>query len=56
MAAPGRPVRRARLRHLSSPSGEALYAIVQTTELDCGRVGRQFNVLDPKSDSEIIGS
>lgn len=50
-AAPGRIVRRARLRHLCGPGGEALsYAIVQTTELDRGRVVRQINALDPDSD------
>jgi hypothetical protein len=50
-AAPGRIVRRARLRHRCGPGGEALaYAIVQTTELDRGRVVRQINALDPDSD------
>ncbi len=57
MVAPGRIVRRARLRLLSGPGGEALsYAIVQTTELARGRVVRQINVLDPKSEAEMIGS
>lgn len=47
-AAPGRVVRRARLRHRSSASGEELvYVIVQTTELEGGRVVRQVNVLAP---------
>jgi hypothetical protein len=44
-AAPGRFVRRARLWH-SSRGGETLsYSIVQTTELDRGRVVRQVNRL-----------
>ncbi|HYB24367.1 MAG TPA: nuclear transport factor 2 family protein [Solirubrobacteraceae bacterium] len=46
-ATPGRFVRRARLRHRSSASGEQLeYVIVQTTELQHGRVARQVNVLE----------
>jgi len=46
-AAPGRIVRRARLHHRSSATGDALaYVIVQTTELDHGRVVRQMNVLE----------
>ena len=44
----GRFVRRARLHHRSRATGETLdYVIVQTTELDAGRVVRQINVLDP---------
>ena len=47
----GRIVRRARLRYLASPSGDSLsYAIMQTTELDRGRVVRQMNLPDPKSE------
>ncbi len=47
-AAPGHIVRRARLRHRSSTTGESLdYVILQTTELEGGRVIRQVNVLDP---------
>ncbi len=47
-AAGGRIVRRARLRHRSSATGAALdYVIVQSTELDAGRVSRQINVLEP---------
>ncbi len=47
-AAPGRIVRRARLRHRSSATGDELaYVIVQTTELERGRVARQVNVLAP---------
>ena len=46
-ASPGRIVRRARLRHCSRASGEALdYVIVQTTELRGGQVVRQINVFD----------
>ncbi len=46
-AGPGHIVRRARLLHRSSTTGEALdYVIVQTTELEGGRVVRQVNVLD----------
>ncbi|MGO9761817.1 MAG: nuclear transport factor 2 family protein [Solirubrobacteraceae bacterium] len=46
-AAPGRVVRRARLSHRASTTGEALdYVIVQSTELRGGRVVRQVNVLD----------
>jgi len=46
-ASPGHIVRRARLRHRSRASGEALnYVIVQTTELKGGHVVRQINVLD----------
>jgi SnoaL-like domain len=46
-AEPGHIVRRARLRHRSSASGDALdYVILQTTELEGGRVVRQVNVLD----------
>jgi ketosteroid isomerase-like protein len=46
-AAAGHIVRRARLLHRSSTTGEALdYVIVQTTELEGGRVVRQVNVLD----------
>ena len=45
-SAPGRFVRRARLRHHSRPGGEDLeYVIEQTTELLRGRVVRQVNVL-----------
>ena len=45
----GKIVRRARLRHRSTATGETLsYAIVQTTELSCGRVVRQLNALDPQ--------
>ena len=48
-AAPGRIVRRARLRHRCSATGETLaYEIVQTTELAGGRVVRQVNVLEPE--------
>ena len=44
----GQFVRRARLQHRSRDTGETLdYVIVQTTELDAGRVVRQVNVLDP---------
>jgi ketosteroid isomerase-like protein len=44
-AAPGRFVRRARLWH-TSRGGETLsYSIVQTTELEAGRVVRQVNRL-----------
>jgi hypothetical protein len=40
-------VRRARLRHRASAPGESLdYVIVQTTQLQAGRVVRQLNVLD----------
>ena len=47
-APPGHIVRRARLRHRSSTTGESLdYVILQTTELEGGRVIRQVNVLDP---------
>lgn len=46
-AAPGHIVRRARLRHRSSTTGDALdYVILQTTELEGGWVVRQVNVLD----------
>ncbi len=46
-ASPGRIVRRARLRHRSLATGEALdYVVVQSTELEAGRVIRQVNVLD----------
>ncbi len=46
-AAPGRIVRRARLRHRSDTTGESLdYVVLQTTELEGGRVVRQVNVLD----------
>ena len=46
--APGRIVRRARLRHRSSATRDELaYVIVQTTELERGRVARQVNVLAP---------
>jgi ketosteroid isomerase-like protein len=49
-AAPGRIVRRARLRHRSHATGEALsYVIVQTTELRRGRVARQVNSLEEAS-------
>jgi ketosteroid isomerase-like protein len=45
-ASPGRIVRRARLHHRSSATGDALsYAIIQTTDLRGGRVIRQINVL-----------
>ncbi len=41
-------IRRARLRHRSRETGETLdYVIVQTTELEAGRVVRQVNVLVP---------
>ena len=47
-ATPGCIVRRARLRHRSSATGDVLaYVIVQTTDLDHGRVVRQMNVLEP---------
>ncbi|MGD0456084.1 MAG: nuclear transport factor 2 family protein [Solirubrobacteraceae bacterium] len=50
-ASPGRIVRQARLRHRSSATGETLdYVIVQTTELQRGRVIRQINVLDGAAD------
>ncbi len=46
-AAPGHIVRRARLRHRSGTTGESLdYVVLQTTELEGGRVVRQVNVLD----------
>ena len=46
-AAPGRIVRRARLRHRSGTTGESLdYVVLQTTELEGGRVVRQVNVQD----------
>ncbi len=46
-ASRGRIVRRARLRHRSSATGETLsYVIVQTTDLCGGRVVRQMNMLD----------
>jgi len=46
-AAPAHIVRRARLLHRSSKTGEALdYLILQTTELEGGRVVRQVNLLD----------
>ncbi len=46
-AAPGRIVRRARLRHRSGATDEQLdYTILQSTELLGGRVVRQVNVLD----------
>jgi ketosteroid isomerase-like protein len=45
-ASPGRIVRRARLHHRSSATGDGLsYAIIQTTDLRGGRVIRQINVL-----------
>ena len=48
-SSPGRIVRRARLRHRSSATGHELaYVIVQTTELDRGRVVRQLNALEPE--------
>ena len=44
---PGSFVRRARLCHRSSTSGESPgYVIVQTTDLKGGRVLRQVNILD----------
>jgi hypothetical protein len=44
----GRFVRRARLRHRRHDTSATLdYVIVQTTDLDAGRVVRQVNVLDP---------
>lgn len=44
----GHFVRRARLQHRLRDTGETLdYVIVQTTELDAGRVVRQVNVLGP---------
>ncbi len=47
-ASHGHFVRRARLRHRSLATGETLdYVIVQTTEVDAGRVVRQVNALDP---------
>ncbi len=47
-ASHGHFVRRARLRHRSLATGETLdYMIVQTTEVDAGRVVRQVNALDP---------
>jgi ketosteroid isomerase-like protein len=47
-ASPRRIVRRARLHHRSSATGDELtYVIVQTTELDRGWVVRQVNVLEP---------
>jgi ketosteroid isomerase-like protein len=50
-AARGCIVRRARLRHRSSATGESFaYVIVQTTELQAGRVVRQINVLDHEVD------
>jgi len=46
-ASPGSFVRRARLHHRSSITGEVLdYSIVQTTDLKSGRVVRQVNLLD----------
>ncbi|HME05327.1 MAG TPA: nuclear transport factor 2 family protein [Solirubrobacteraceae bacterium] len=49
-AAPGHIARRARLRHRSSETGEALdYVILQTTDLEGGRVVRQVNALAKKS-------
>jgi len=49
-ASPGRIVRRARLSHRSSTTGEELaYVILQTTELDKGRVVRQLNALETGS-------
>lgn len=43
---PRRFVRRARLSHIARPGGESLnYVILQTTELDRGRVVRQVNEL-----------
>jgi len=45
-ALPGRIVCHARLHHRSSATGETLdYVIVQSTELERGRVVRQINVL-----------
>lgn len=44
----GKVVRRARLQHRPHDMSETLdYVIVQTTDLDAGRVVRQVNVLDP---------
>ena len=46
-ASPGSFVRRARLRHRSSTTGEVIeYSIVQTTYLESGHVIRQVNLLD----------
>lgn len=46
----GHVVRRARLRHRSHDTSETLdYVVVQTTELDAGRVVRQVNVLDSET-------
>ncbi len=46
-AGPRRFVRRARLRHTPRGGGEALeYVILQTTELERGRVVRQLNPLE----------
>jgi ketosteroid isomerase-like protein len=45
---PGRFIRRARLRHHLSATGQELtYTIIQTTKLSKGRVVRQINMLDP---------
>ena len=44
-AAPGRIVRRARLRHLGEGADVLEYTILQTTELRAGRVVRQLNEL-----------
>ncbi len=52
-ASPGRIVRRARLHHRSSLTGEELgYEIVQSTELQGGRVIRQVNALAPNARSD----
>lgn len=46
-SSPGRFVRRARLQHRARDPGEDLdYVVLQTTELDAGRVVRQINVLE----------
>ena len=51
-ASPTRFVRHARLHHHSSVTGETLdYSIVQTTELNRGRVTRQVNILVPPEPS-----
>jgi ketosteroid isomerase-like protein len=44
-SAPGRFVRRARLSHRRRDGTELVYEIVQTTELEAGRVVRQVNRL-----------
>lgn len=47
-------VRRARLCHRSSTSGESLdYVIVQATDLKGGRVVRQVNILDDPKAAEV---